>query len=46
MVHGHWLKDNIKMSKSIGNVIDPFDIWKKFGSEAVWAYFLSDGPLY
>ena len=31
LVHGHWLRDGRKMSKSLGNVIDPFDILNTFG---------------
>lgn len=33
------------MSKSLGNVIDPFDILKTFGVDSVRAYFLAEGPL-
>ncbi len=31
LVHGHWLRDGRKMSKSIGNVVDPYDILNIFG---------------
>jgi len=44
IVHGHWTKDNLKMSKSIGNVVDPFDIIKENGINAVRSYLLSYGP--
>lgn len=35
VVHGHWLKDDKKMSKSLGNVINPFDLIDKFQSDGV-----------
>jgi methionyl-tRNA synthetase len=35
VVHGHWLKDDRKMSKSLGNVIDPFDLLSKFQCDGV-----------
>jgi methionyl-tRNA synthetase len=35
VVHGHWLKDDKKMSKSLGNVIDPLDLLSKFQSDGV-----------
>lgn len=35
VVHGHWLKDDKKMSKSLGNVIDPLDLHTKFQSDGV-----------
>lgn len=38
-VHGYLTSKGQKMSKSIGNVIDPFDVVKKYGSEAT-RYFL------
>lgn len=37
-------KDGIKMSKSKGNVIDPFDIMERFGADAVRWYLFSNNP--
>ena len=45
MSHGHWLKDKMKMSKSIGNVVDPFSLLKKYNLNSVRSCFLSQGPL-
>ena len=33
------------MSKSLGNVVDPNDILKTYGSDTVRLYFLGQGPL-
>ncbi len=38
-VHGYWLNRETKMSKSLGNVIDPIDMKKNFGLDA-FRYFL------
>lgn len=38
-VHGYWLVRDTKMSKSLGNVIDPVDLAQRFGLDAV-RYFL------
>ncbi len=37
--HGWWLSDGEKMSKSLGNTIDPFELVEKFGAEYI-RYFL------
>ena len=44
IMHNHWLKSDLKMSKSIGNVVDPFKLIDDFGLDAVKFYFLSSGP--
>jgi len=43
-VHGHILSDGQKMSKSLGNVVDPFELVKKYGTDAVRYYFLKAIP--
>jgi len=42
--HGHWLKDNFKMSKSLGNVTCPFELLEEFGQHSVRTYMLAEGP--
>jgi leucyl-tRNA synthetase len=45
-VHGILLaSDNRKMSKSLGNVIDPMEIVKKFGSDTLRLYEMFIGPF-
>ncbi|MHB1537049.1 MAG: methionine--tRNA ligase [Solirubrobacteraceae bacterium] len=41
-VHGHLLMDGEKMSKSLGNVLDPFAAIDRFGSDALRFYLLRD----
>lgn len=38
-VHGFWNVDQAKMSKSLGNVVDPLDLKEKYGVDA-FRYFL------
>jgi methionyl-tRNA synthetase len=50
-IHGYLLMDEHKMSKSIGNVIDPFEIIDRFGADTLRFYlfreviFGADGSL-
>ena len=41
-VHGYWLVDGGKMSKSKGNVIRPLDLKDKYGNDAFRYYLLRD----
>ena len=41
-VHGYWLTDEGKMSKSRGNVVKPLDLVGKYGNDA-FRYFLMRG---
>lgn len=38
-VHGYWLIDDRKMSKSLGNVVRPLELQRKYGNDA-FRYFL------
>jgi len=42
LVHGWWNLAGAKMSKSAGNVIDPFVLAEKYGADAVRYYLMSD----
>jgi len=42
LVHGWWNLGGAKMSKSVGNVIDPFVLADKYGAEAVRYYLTSN----
>jgi methionyl-tRNA synthetase len=41
-IHGYLLLDEHKMSKSLGNVIDPFEIIDKFGTDALRFYLMRE----
>ena len=42
LVHGWWNLAGAKMSKSVGNMVDPFVLAHKYGTEAVRYYLMSD----
>ncbi len=44
-VHGYLLMEGEKMSKSLGNVLDPFVVIERFGADALRFYLLRDVPF-
>jgi methionyl-tRNA synthetase len=42
LVHGWWNLGGAKMSKSAGNIIDPFVLIEKYGADALRYYLMSD----
>ena len=42
LVHGWWNLGGAKMSKSAGNVVDPFALSEKYGAEALRYYLMSE----
>jgi methionyl-tRNA synthetase len=44
-VHGYLLMDGEKMSKSLGNVLDPFAVIARFGADALRFYLLREVPF-
>ncbi|MCJ7826401.1 methionine--tRNA ligase, partial [Patescibacteria group bacterium] len=43
-IHGYFTVDGQKMSKTIGNVIDPFELIKKYDADSLRYYFLREIP--
>ena len=41
-VHGHWIVDGRKMSKSLGNVVEPLNLQQKYGIDAFRYYLVRD----
>ncbi len=44
LIHGFITSDGQKMSKSLGNVVNPFDLVKKYGIDPVRYYLLREIP--
>ncbi|KAH3899102.1 related to Methionine--tRNA ligase, mitochondrial [Saccharomycodes ludwigii] len=44
-VHGHWLSNGVKMSKSLGNVVDPIAMIDYYGVDPVRWYILENSCL-
>jgi methionyl-tRNA synthetase len=42
LIHGYLLMDDSKMSKSLGNVLDPFEIIDRFGVDALRFYCMRE----
>ncbi|ORY96367.1 tRNA synthetases class I (M)-domain-containing protein [Syncephalastrum racemosum] len=45
LAHAHWTMGKMKMSKSRGNVADPFELMDTYGPDAVRYYLVRDGGL-
>jgi len=45
-VHGYFTINGQKMSKTIGNIIDPLELIDKYGSDSLRYYFLKEIPAY
>jgi methionyl-tRNA synthetase len=45
VAHGWWLVDNTKMSKSLGNVVDPLSLKDKYGSDVLRYFLMRDMVL-
>jgi methionyl-tRNA synthetase len=44
LAHGWWVMGDTKMSKSIGNVVDPLELREDYGTDGVRWYLLRDMP--
>jgi len=42
LAHGWWVSDGKKMSKSLGNVVDPLQLQDQFGTDAVRWYLMRE----
>src|SRR3990167_7430784 len=45
-IHGHILSGGKKMSKTLGNVIDPFQLQQEYGTDAVRNFVISEIPSF
>lgn len=45
VVHSHWIMKGSKMSKSLGNVVDPFSTIKTFGVDSLKFFLMNDSFL-
>ncbi|PAF46062.1 methionine--tRNA ligase [Helicobacter sp. 11S02629-2] len=45
LAHGWWTREGVKMSKSLGNVIDPLEVKEAYGVEALRYFLLKEVPF-
>ena len=45
VAHGWWTRDGQKMSKSVGNVVDPVAVVEEWGADALRYYLLRELPI-
>lgn len=45
LIHGFITSDGQKMSKSLGNVVDPFEMVEKYGTDALRYFVLREVPI-
>ena len=45
VVHSHWLSDGFKMSKSLGNVVDPIDVMDYYGEDCLRFFLLEHSNI-
>jgi methionyl-tRNA synthetase len=45
LIHGCWLKDDKKMSKSVGNVLDPHILLKHFNPDAIKYFMMREASI-
>ncbi|KAI9816998.1 MAG: methionyl-tRNA synthetase [Phylliscum demangeonii] len=45
LTHAHWTVEDKKMSKSVGNVVDPFAAMEHFGTDTIRYYLAHDGRI-
>lgn len=43
--HGWWTRDGVKMSKSIGNCVCPFELLELYGTDAVRYFLIAEIPF-
>ncbi len=46
LVHGYFTVDGQKMSKTVGNIVDPVTLIEKYGAESLRYYFLRELPTF
>lgn len=45
LVHSHWLSQGVKMSKSLGNVVDPMDLAAYYGTDPTRLYLMEQANI-